>query len=105
MIFPNFQTNEVLSAHVEDDCGVCEARAARMCDACDSGDPVFAFQASSTIIAHDGEERRWCWNDWMNLVCSVAHLGTAAAAAAAAATCYIRVRSRPPSSYLCSFST
>ena len=39
------QTNEVLVAHVVDGCEACEARATRMCDGCDAGDPVFVFQA------------------------------------------------------------
>lgn len=42
-----FKTNEVLHAHVVDDCDLCEARSARMCDSCEAGDPVFAFQVSS----------------------------------------------------------
>lgn len=38
-----------------DGCNVCEARAARLCDSCDAGGPIFAFQASSKMKhAHDG---------------------------------------------------
>ncbi len=41
------QTSEMLVAHVVDGCEVCEARATRTCDSCETGDPVFVFQASS----------------------------------------------------------
>ncbi|CAM9331166.1 unnamed protein product [Ectocarpus sp. 12 AP-2014] len=45
------ETNEVLVAHVLGECHVCEGRAARVCEVCYIGQPVFPFQASLTPLA------------------------------------------------------
>ncbi|CAM9605456.1 unnamed protein product [Ectocarpus fasciculatus] len=38
------ETNDVLTAHVLGGCHVCESRAARVCEVCYIGEPVFPFQ-------------------------------------------------------------
>eukprot|EP00903_Cladosiphon_okamuranus_P008775 g8406.t1 len=49
------ETNEVLSAHVMDDCDLCEARAARVCEACGAGDPIFGFQVEKVTQCSECE--------------------------------------------------